>query len=46
MGLFTRFQPKFVRRYADLSAIASDAFRRFKSDVESGKFPAEEEGYK
>ncbi len=45
LGLFTRFHPKFVRRYADLTAIASDAFTRYKSDVLSGKFPTEEEGY-
>ena len=45
LGLFTRFHPKFVRRYADLTAIAGDAFRRFKSDVLTGKFPTEEESY-
>ncbi len=45
LGLFTRFHPKFVRRYADLTAIASDAFARYKSDVLSGKFPTEAEGY-
>jgi len=45
LGLFTRFQPKFVRRYADMGAVASDAFLRYKSDVISGKFPTEAEGY-
>ncbi len=45
LGLFTRFQPKFVRRYADLATIAGEAFLRYKSDVQSGKFPSEEEGY-
>ncbi len=45
LGLFTRFHPKFVRQYANLTSIASDAFRRFKSDVESGKFPTEKESY-
>jgi 3-methyl-2-oxobutanoate hydroxymethyltransferase len=45
LGLFTRFHPKFVRQYADLTVIASDAFRRFKADVEAGKFPTEKEGY-
>lgn len=46
LGLFTRFHPKFVRRYADLTAVVSDALRRYRSDVASGKFPTEEEGYK
>jgi len=45
LGLSSRFRPKFVRRYADLGSMASDAFRRFKSDVESAKYPTEEEGY-
>ena len=45
LGLFTRFHPKFVRRYADLTATITDAVRRYKSDVESGKFPTEEEAY-
>lgn len=45
LGLFTRFRPKFVRRYADLTSTITEAVRRYKSDVESGKFPTEEEGY-
>jgi 3-methyl-2-oxobutanoate hydroxymethyltransferase len=45
LGLFTRFHPKFVRRYADLTSTVTEAVRRYKSDVESGKFPTEEEGY-
>ncbi len=45
LGLFTRFQPKFVRRYADLTETATDAFRRYQSDVRAGKFPTEAEGY-
>lgn len=45
LGLFTRFHPKFVRRYADLTSTITEAVHRYKSDVESGKFPTEEEGY-
>ncbi len=45
LGLFTGFQPKFVRRYAELSTTAADAFRRYRLDVMAGKFPIEEEGY-
>ena len=37
---------KFVRRYADFTAIAQEALLRFKSDIESGKFPTPEEGFK
>ncbi|MBI3802289.1 MAG: 3-methyl-2-oxobutanoate hydroxymethyltransferase [Nitrospirae bacterium] len=45
LGLFTRFHPKFVRQYADLTPLITDAVRRYKSDVASGKFPTEAEGY-
>lgn len=45
LGLFSGFQPKFVRRYAELGTTASDAFRRYRQDVKAGKFPVEEEGY-
>jgi 3-methyl-2-oxobutanoate hydroxymethyltransferase len=37
---------KFVRRYADFTTIAQEALLRFKSDIEAGKFPAPEEGFK
>lgn len=46
LGLFDRFTPKFVRRYADLKKESVDAIRRYKEDVESGMFPSEEESYK
>jgi 3-methyl-2-oxobutanoate hydroxymethyltransferase len=45
LGLFQRFFPKFVRHYADLRTPALEAFRRFKEDVESGKYPSEDESY-
>ncbi len=45
LGLCTSYHPKFVRRYADLSAITEEALRRYKSDIEKGKFPTSEEGY-
>ncbi|MEK7307227.1 MAG: 3-methyl-2-oxobutanoate hydroxymethyltransferase, partial [Nitrospirota bacterium] len=46
LGLFDRFTPKFVRRYAELKKVSIDAIRRYREDVESGKFPSEEESYK
>ncbi|GMQ84935.1 MAG: 3-methyl-2-oxobutanoate hydroxymethyltransferase [Acidimicrobiia bacterium] len=39
------FQPKFVRRYANLADDAVAAMERFFADIESGDFPAEEETY-
>lgn len=45
LGLGTGDYPKFVRKYASLADDAVDAIARFKSDVESGAFPADEESY-
>ena len=45
LGLETRLAPKFVRRYADLDTVATDALRRFAEDVRSGAFPAPQESY-
>ncbi|MBI5379885.1 MAG: 3-methyl-2-oxobutanoate hydroxymethyltransferase [Nitrospirae bacterium] len=45
LGLFDRFTPKFVKRYAHLGAEALDALRRFKEEVESGVFPGEEQSF-
>jgi 3-methyl-2-oxobutanoate hydroxymethyltransferase len=36
---------KFVRRYGDAAALISNAVQQFKSDVESGSYPSDEESY-
>jgi 3-methyl-2-oxobutanoate hydroxymethyltransferase len=41
-GLRTGKLPRFVKQYADLDAVLSDAARRFADDVRAGTFPAEE----
>ena len=45
LGLERRLLPRFVRRYADLHAIATDAVRHFGEDVRSGAFPSADESY-
>jgi len=45
IGLFDRFQPKFVKQYANVSAIIGDAIREFSSDVQNGLFPASQHTY-
>ena len=45
LGLYTRFQPRFVRRYAELGQIMRGAFERYVHDVKSGDFPSEDESY-
>jgi 3-methyl-2-oxobutanoate hydroxymethyltransferase len=42
LGLFDRFTPRFVKKYADLHFEMARAFAAFKSDVETRNFPAEE----
>jgi 3-methyl-2-oxobutanoate hydroxymethyltransferase len=42
LGMFTRFTPKFVKRFANLSSAMQSAFQQYKSEVQSGEFPAGE----
>ncbi len=42
LGLFDRFTPKFVKKYADLHTEMRRAFGEFIADVQSGSFPAKE----
>jgi 3-methyl-2-oxobutanoate hydroxymethyltransferase len=45
LGLFDDFVPKFVKPYAHLKADALQALRRYKEEVEQGKFPGDSESY-
>jgi 3-methyl-2-oxobutanoate hydroxymethyltransferase len=45
LGLFDDFVPKFVKPYAHLKADALQALRRYKEEVECGKFPSAAESY-
>jgi len=45
LGLFDDFVPKFVKPYAHLKADALQALRRYKEEVEQGKFPSDLESY-
>jgi 3-methyl-2-oxobutanoate hydroxymethyltransferase len=45
LGLFDDFVPKFVKPYAHLKADALQALRRYKEEVEQGKFPSNSESY-
>jgi len=46
LGLFDQFVPKFVKPYAHLKADALQALRRYKEEVEQGKFPTDSESYR
>lgn len=45
LGKYTDFQPRFVRRYADLDEICTDAVRRYADDVMSQQFPNQKESF-
>ncbi len=42
LGLFDAFKPRFVRRYAELGDLVSEAVAAYASDVRSGRFPGPE----
>lgn len=46
LGLFDRFTPKFVKKYAELGAIAYEALSVYKKEVETGIFPDVEHSFK
>lgn len=46
LGLFDRFTPKFVKKYANLKDQALTAVKEYKQEVESGSFPSQEHSFK
>jgi 3-methyl-2-oxobutanoate hydroxymethyltransferase len=45
LGLDPKFHPRFVKRYADLGRVISEAAARYAAEVRGGVFPAEEHAY-
>lgn len=45
LGMTKGFSPRFLRRYADLNTIMTDAIGHYVSDVKSGDFPNDKEQY-
>jgi 3-methyl-2-oxobutanoate hydroxymethyltransferase len=45
LGLCEKYSPKFVKRYADLAPLISDAVRQYVSEVREGEFPTEEHSF-
>lgn len=45
LGLFKKFKPSFVRRYAEIGDIALDSFTHYIEDVRAGRFPTDQESY-
>lgn len=45
LGLFERFTPRFVKRYATLAKDVREAVGRYKDEVERGAFPGDEHSF-
>lgn len=45
LGITQDFQPRFLRRYAELGSIMDNAVKSFIKDVKSKEFPGENESY-
>ncbi|MEN8263429.1 MAG: 3-methyl-2-oxobutanoate hydroxymethyltransferase [Nitrospirota bacterium] len=46
IGLFERFVPKFIKKYANLNDDALNAIRTYKEEVEKGSFPSEDQSFR
>jgi 3-methyl-2-oxobutanoate hydroxymethyltransferase len=46
LGIDERFNPKFLKKYADISTLARNSFNEYNREVKEGKFPAEDNIFK
>lgn len=46
LGMPSQFMPKFVKKYADLSGIVTEAAKKYVEETKKGAFPDEEHTYK
>lgn len=45
LGISQEFKPRFLRQYADLNSIMTEAVEHYIADVRAGDFPNQEESY-
>ncbi len=45
IGQFQAFSPKFVKKYADVATVVTDAMKAYVADVQACAFPADEHCY-
>ena len=45
LGYFEAFTPKFVKKYANVAKVITDAMKEYVDDVHDSKFPALEHTY-
>lgn len=45
LGLFQAFSPKFIKKYANIAEIETNAFKEYISEVKNGQFPTDTHVY-
>lgn len=45
LGLCEKYSPKFVKKYADVKSVMTDAVSRYIAEVRGGEFPTEEHSF-
>ncbi len=45
LGLYNKFNPRFVRRYLEMASLVSDAVKQYSQDIRDGSFPTDAESY-
>jgi 3-methyl-2-oxobutanoate hydroxymethyltransferase len=45
LGMFERFTPKFVKKYADLNVQIKKAVKQYCEEVRAGAFPGKEHSF-
>jgi len=46
LGLNIDFQPRFVKRFANLDSVVKESISRYRDEVQGGTFPGEEQSFK
>ncbi len=45
LGMFEKFTPKFVKKYADLSHVIKESIQQYNSEVKAGSYPGPEHSF-
>jgi 3-methyl-2-oxobutanoate hydroxymethyltransferase len=45
LGMFDKFTPKFVKKYADLSPVIKESIQQYNSEVKAGSYPGPEHSF-
>lgn len=46
LGMYSDFVPKFVKQYANVGKVMTEAFKKYDSEVKDGVFPEEKHSFK